>query len=60
MQMDVTQLAAVEEVIAAARAQLGEPPSLLVNFAGIARGAPCHLMDEETFDSVIDVNLKVS
>lgn len=59
LQMDVTQLPAVEGVIAAAREQLGEPPSLLVNSAGITGGAACHIMDEEAFDSVIDVNLKV-
>lgn len=58
LQMDVTQLPAVEGVIAAAREQLGEPPSLLVNSAGITGGAACHIMDEEAFDSVIDVNLK--
>lgn len=57
--MDVTHLPTVEEVIATAREQLGEPPSLLVNSAGITGGAACHLMDEESFDSVIDVNLKV-
>lgn len=59
LHMDVTQDTSVDEAIMDTRGHLGEPPSLLVNCAAIIRSAPCHLMDEKTFDSVIDVNLKV-
>ena len=59
LEMDVTQPSAVEGVIEAAREKFGEPPSLLVNNAGIARGSLCHLMEEKDFDIVVNVNLKV-
>ncbi|XP_063879135.1 (3R)-3-hydroxyacyl-CoA dehydrogenase-like isoform X2 [Scylla paramamosain] len=58
LEMDVTQQSAAEGVIAAARERFGEPPSLLVNNAGIARGSLCHLMEEKDFDIVVNVNLK--
>ena len=56
LQMDVTQLSAVEGVIAAARDKFKEPPSLLVNSAGILLMVPSL---EVTDTAVIDVNLKV-
>ncbi|MPC58731.1 Estradiol 17-beta-dehydrogenase 8 [Portunus trituberculatus] len=59
LEMDVTQQSAVEGVIAVAQERFGEPPSLLVNNAGIARGSLCHLMEEKDFDIVVNVNLKV-
>ncbi|XP_045119701.1 uncharacterized short-chain type dehydrogenase/reductase y4vI-like [Portunus trituberculatus] len=58
LEMDVTQQSAVEGVIAVAQERFGEPPSLLVNNAGIARGSLCHLMEEKDFDIVVNVNLK--
>ena len=59
LQMDVTQQNDINGVIATAQDRFGEPPSLLVNNAGIARGSPFHLMEEKVFDTVVDVNLKV-
>ena len=56
LQMDVTQQSAVESVIAAARDKFKEPPSLLVNSAGILLMVPSL---EVTDTAVIDVNLKV-
>ncbi|XP_045119813.1 (3R)-3-hydroxyacyl-CoA dehydrogenase-like [Portunus trituberculatus] len=55
LQMDVTQQSAVQSVIATVRDKYGEPPSLLVNAAGIMNIDPSF---DKTGDVVINVNLK--
>lgn len=56
--MDVTQRSAVDSVIAAARDRFGEPPSLLVNSAGIPCRHPFVDLTEDRIDMVFNVNLK--
>ncbi|KAK8394699.1 hypothetical protein O3P69_005881 [Scylla paramamosain] len=55
LQMDVTQQSAVQSVITTARDKYGEPPSLLVNAAGILITDPSV---DKTGTDVINVNLK--
>ena len=54
---DVTKAAQVEGMVSKVLKELGGI-DILVNCAGIARGAPAEEMKEEDWDSVIDVNLK--
>ncbi|MPC82097.1 Estradiol 17-beta-dehydrogenase 8 [Portunus trituberculatus] len=58
LQMDVTQQRAVEEVMAAIRERFGKPPTLLVNCAGFFERTPVVEMEESSFNTAIDVNLK--
>lgn len=59
LKLDVTQKSAAEGVIAAARDKFREPPSLLVNSAGIVLFKPSVDVTDTDMDLVIDVNLKV-
>lgn len=54
---DVSQHAAAEDLVAAARARFGTV-HILVNNAGITRDALLHRLDEARWDEVIGVNLK--
>lgn len=56
LMLDVTDPAAPETLLAAARDSLGGL-DVLVNNAGISRGAPIETLAEETWDQVLDVNL---
>jgi 3-oxoacyl-[acyl-carrier protein] reductase len=59
VQVDVADGAQVREAVAAIAAHFGRPVSILVNNAGDnINPAPIDEMDEETWDRVIDVNLK--
>ncbi|WP_159943615.1 MULTISPECIES: 3-oxoacyl-[acyl-carrier-protein] reductase [unclassified Nocardiopsis] len=53
---DVSDLDAVQEFVAAAKAELGDP-ELLVNSAGILRDSPVATMDGADWSAVIDTNL---
>ncbi|MEV2274685.1 3-oxoacyl-[acyl-carrier-protein] reductase [Nocardiopsis sp. NPDC049922] len=53
---DVSDLAAAQEFVAAAKAELGDP-EVLVNSAGILRDAPVAMMDGADWNAVIDTNL---
>lgn len=59
LQMDVTQQSTVESVIATARDRFGEPPSLLVNSAGVPDRCSIVDLTEDKIDTVMNVNLKV-
>ena len=59
LQLDVTQLKAAEDVIAAAQDKFGKPPSLLVNSAGVGVLSPFLDATEATLDRLMDINLKV-
>ena len=59
LQMDVTQQSAVECVIAAVLEKFGGPPRLLVNCAGFFEMMPFMDMKESSFNTAIDINLKV-
>ncbi len=54
---DITDEAAVEEVIAAAVKQFGRLDGV-VHAAGIPGGGPVHLLDRTVWDQVINVNLR--
>ncbi|WP_372921774.1 SDR family NAD(P)-dependent oxidoreductase [Roseovarius sp.] len=54
---DVTDRAAVEDMVAACRDQFGEPDVLVNNVGGSAKGGPTD-MDEDTWDRQLDFNLK--
>lgn len=58
--MDVTQVKAVEGVIAAARDMFGKLPSLLVNSAGVGELSSFLDVTEANLDRLINTNLKVS
>lgn len=60
VQMDVTQQRAVEEAMAAIRKQFGKSPTMLVNCAGFFERKPMVEMDESSFNTAVDVNLKVT
>lgn len=54
---DVSDFAACAETVASITADFGRI-DILVNNAGITRDAPTPIMSEESFDAVIDTNLK--
>jgi len=54
---DVLNRADIEATVRATREQLGEP-NILVNNAGIARGARPERLSEADWDAVVDTNLK--
>ena len=56
-QLDVTDLAAQQAVVRAAVAQFGRI-DILVTAAGVGDAGPAHLVEEEAWDRVIDINLK--
>lgn len=58
VQMDVTQQKAVEGAMAAIRKQFGKSPTMLVNCAGFFERKPMVEMDESSFNTAVDVNLK--
>jgi len=59
VQVEVADSAQVREAVATIAAHFGRPVSILVNNAGDnINPAPIDEMDEETWDRVIDVNLK--
>lgn len=58
LQMDVTQQSTVKSVIATARDRFGEPPSLLVNSAGVPDRCSIVDLTEDKIDTVMNVNLK--
>ena len=55
--LDVTDEAAVAAFMAAAHADHGRIDGV-VNAAGVAGGGPVHLLDADSWDQVIEVNLK--
>lgn len=57
LQVNVTDRASVDEMVAAVMAEYGRI-DILVNNAGITRDAQLKKMTSEEFDQVIDVNLK--
>ena len=54
---DVRDEARLTEVIAATRERLGRI-DVLVNSAGVGGGGPIHAVEEESWDFVVDINLK--
>lgn len=54
---DVRDEAGVQAAVAAAREALG-PIDVLVNGAGVGGGGPVHLVEQEAWDHVVDINLK--
>lgn len=54
---DITNTAGVVQMINQATAELG-PLSIVVNNAGVARPAPALEVDEESWDAVVDTNLR--
>lgn len=54
---DVTSSEALDEAVKRAEAELG-PLRLAVNAAGIANANPCEEMEEEQYQTLMDVNLK--
>ncbi len=54
---DVTSGAALAEAVARTQAELG-PLRLAVNAAGIANANPCEDMDEEQYQTLMDINMK--
>ena len=56
---DVTIRADIEAAVAETTAKLG-PPGILVNNAGVAGGGPPETIPEETWDAILDTNLKAS
>lgn len=60
LDMDVGSSKSVNQALSAAIDQFKRPPTVIVNSAGITRDGFLLKMSEEDFDSVINVNLKVS
>ncbi|KAK4302618.1 hypothetical protein Pmani_025308 [Petrolisthes manimaculis] len=58
--VDVSDKGSVEAAFKSFQKNYGEPPSLLVNSAGIAPMSPFTDTSEEEWMKVIDVNLKAS
>lgn len=58
--MDVGSSQSVNKALSAAIDSYKRPPSVIVNSAGITRDGFLLKMSEDDFDSVINVNLKVS
>ncbi len=56
-QLDVTDAAAQEQAVAAVKAVHGRV-DVLVTAAGVAGGAPAHLLEVREWDRVMDINLK--
>lgn len=56
-QLDVTDLEAQQSLVAAAVEKFGRV-DILVTAAGIGDAGPVHLVEEEAWDRVIDINLK--
>ena len=56
--MDVADAVSVEEGFKKVLANYNEPPSVIVNSAGIVRDAYLLKMTDQQFDQVIGVNLK--
>lgn len=54
---DVTQKQAVEDAVAQAESELG-PLTLALNAAGIANANPSEKMDEEQYQTLMDINMK--
>lgn len=54
---DVTSGAALAEAVARTQAELG-PLRLAVNAAGIANANPCEDMEEEQYQTLMDINMK--
>jgi NAD(P)-dependent dehydrogenase (short-subunit alcohol dehydrogenase family) len=54
---DVRDAAAVASAMERIRAELGTP-DIVVNSAGVAGAAPSETLDEETWDRIVDTNLK--
>jgi NAD(P)-dependent dehydrogenase (short-subunit alcohol dehydrogenase family) len=54
---DITNTAGVVQMIDQATAELG-PLSIVVNNAGVARPAPALEVDEESWDAIMDTNLR--
>jgi NAD(P)-dependent dehydrogenase (short-subunit alcohol dehydrogenase family) len=54
---DVRDAAAVTAAMARIRAELGTP-DIVVNSAGVAGAAPSETLDEESWDRIVDTNLK--
>lgn len=57
--MDVANKASVDSAIKSTLQQMGSPPSLVANVAGITRDNFLLKMDEKSFMQVFDVNVKV-
>lgn len=60
LEMDVGSSQSVNQALSAAIDSYKRPPSVIVNSAGITRDGFLLKMSEDDFDSVINVNLKVS
>lgn len=60
LELDVTSADSIKNVIEEAINKYKRPPSITVNCAGITRDAFILKMDENDFDLVLNVNLKVS
>lgn len=56
-QADVCDMAALKSIVEEVVNSLGRI-DILLTAAGIASGGPVHLLDEDTWDQVLDVNLK--
>lgn len=60
IELDVTNAENIKNVIEEAINKYKRPPSALVNCAGITRDSFILKMDENDFDLVLNVNLKVN
>ena len=58
--MDITKSENIHNVVKKILALYEKPPSIIVNCAGITMDSFMINMTEDSFDKVIDVNLKVS
>lgn len=60
LELDVTSTENIKNVVEEAINKYKRPPSVIVNCAGITRDAFILKMEENDFDLVLNVNLKVS
>ena len=59
IETDVTNTNSIKETLKFINDSFGKPPSIVVNAAGICTPAHILKLDEELFDRIINVNLKV-
>ncbi|MFP8966481.1 SDR family oxidoreductase [Pokkaliibacter sp. CJK22405] len=57
LSVDVTSKASMQEAVAATEAELG-PLEIAVNAAGIANANPCEEMEEDQYQTLMDINMK--
>ena len=58
LDIDVTKRHSVKQVVETMQDKFGSPPDIVINSAGITMDTYLLKMNDETFDKVIEVNLK--